>query len=87
MLLGYQRGLINGLLIFCIAQKDANIESDRAKELMKMSALRLEAMVTDWQFLEAIKLRDSKQGDDGVTSKYSPDEVRRSLPPFAHAML
>lgn len=87
LLLTYQRGLIMPLLIFCIGQKDVNTDSQRGRDLIKLMAVRLEPMLTDWQFLKAIKLRDSKQGDDGVTSTYSPEEVRESLPPFAHVML
>jgi len=87
LLLSYQRGLILGLIIFCMSANSCDLTCEGAKATIKMLGLRLEAMVTDWQFLKATKLRDSKRGIDGVTSKYSPDEVRESLPTFAHLML
>lgn len=87
LLLSYQRGLLLGLSVFVIAANDCDVDSDRAKETIRMWGIRLQAMVTDWQFLQSLKLRDSKRGDDGVTSKYSPSEIEESLPPFAHVML
>lgn len=87
LLLTYQRGVLRGVIMFVIGQNDGAVDSERAKMLLRVMARRGQAQVRDWQLLESMKLRNEKLQDDGVTSKYSPVELRRSLPSFVHPLL
>lgn len=87
LLLTYQHSIVTCLIMAVIAQKDANTQADRGKLLIKTFFDRLEDMIGDWMVLKAMPLRLEKMDDEGVTSKYTRDELQGSLPPHALKLL
>merc|ERR1712232_1420283 len=55
-------------------------DTEGGKLLFKNSFQRMEEALKDWNAVEAFKLRMSKVGEDGVTSKYTPEEINQSIP-------
>jgi len=81
VLLQFQHTLWLTSALLVIAQADSGGESsEKGKMLFTISFQRMEEAVKDWNVIEAFKLRMSKVGQDGVTSKYTPDEIIQSIP-------
>merc|ERR1711971_992573 len=87
LLLSYQNGAFGSLLIQGVAHKDCMTDSERAVELVKGGFERLEAFLSDWKVLEAMQLRHSKLGEDFVTSRYSREDLLKTIPSNYHDLI
>jgi hypothetical protein len=81
ILLQFQHSLWGTACLLVVAQADTSgADSEKGKLLFKTGFQRMEEALKDWNVIEAFKLRMSKVGEDGVTSKYTPDEIHQSIP-------
>lgn len=88
ILLWYQYGLVACVLMIVIGQKDADFDSsERGKLLQKANFERIEAALSDWMVCKAMEVRLEKWDDEGVTSVYTRDELKSTMPPHALKLL
>ena len=62
-------------------------DSKRAVNLMQVGFERLEALLQDWDFVEAMKVRHGKLGEDFVTSEFTHEEMLRAIPAGFHDLI
>merc|ERR1712232_1078450 len=81
VLLQFQQTLWGTVWLLVIAQAETSAQdSEKGKLLFTTGCQRMEEALKDWNAIEAFKLRMSKVGEDGVTSKYTLAEINQAIP-------
>jgi len=81
ILLQFQHSLYFTAFALVVAQAETSgQDSEKGKLLFTTGFQRMEEAIKDWNLIEAFRLRMSKVGEDGVTSKYTLDEIKQSIP-------
>ena len=80
VLLEYQAGCTTMLVIYTIAQKDTQVDSERAKELIRVSQQRAWAQIQDLGYENAMKLVWSLPIEEVCGRVWSEKELKEMLP-------
>jgi len=80
ILLEYQAGLATSLIIYTIGQKDTQVDSERAKELMRVSQQRTWSQIQDWNYETAMSKIWGMPVTEVIGRSWSESELSELIP-------
>jgi hypothetical protein len=80
ILLYYQAGLANGMLINTIAQKDTQLDSARAQELCRITQQRMWSQQQDWNYEAHLDVMFTHTAEEIIGRAWTEEELRSFIP-------
>ena len=80
MLMEYQAGLATSLIIYTIAQKDTQMNSERAKKLIRVCQQRLWSHIQDWGYEQAMDKIWAMELNEVIGRDWSDQELKEIIP-------